>query len=91
MVVESGGDNFIVLRKPWFATGIKEEYMLVDPVTRDLISDPDPEMFDRCKEIRGTIERVEDTIGSLKTCQRKKSGWVWPAGAPTKPNQLVVS
>ncbi len=47
--------------------------MLVDPVTRDLISDPDPEMFERCKEIRGTIERVEDTIGSLKTCQRKKA------------------
>ena len=27
--------------------------MLIDPGTRDLVSDPDPGMFDRCKELLG--------------------------------------
>ncbi len=46
----------MTLQRPSFTLGIEEEYMLVDPVTRDLISDPDPAMFDRCKELLG--ERV---------------------------------
>lgn len=46
----------MALQRPSFTLGIEEEYMLVDPQTRDLISDPDPAMFDKCKEILG--ERV---------------------------------
>ena len=42
--------------RPSFTVGIEEEYMLVDPETRDLVSDPDPAMFDRCQELLG--ERV---------------------------------
>lgn len=46
----------MTLQRPSFTLGIEEEYMLVDPVTRDLISDPEPAMFARCKELLG--ERV---------------------------------
>lgn len=46
----------MTLQRPSFTLGIEEEYMLVDPQTRDLISDPDPAMFGRCKELLG--ERV---------------------------------
>ena len=43
----------MTLQRPSFTMGIEEEYMLVDPETRDLVSDPDPAMFDRCKELLG--------------------------------------
>ena len=46
----------MVLQKPSFTVGIEEEYMLIDPQTRNLISDPDPAMFGRCQELLG--ERV---------------------------------
>lgn len=46
----------MTLQRPSFTMGIEEEFMLIDPETRNLVSDPDPGMFDRCKELLG--ERV---------------------------------
>ena len=46
--------------RPSFTVGIEEEYMLIDPRTRNLISDPDPDMFERCHELLG--ERVTHEI-----------------------------
>ncbi|MDE0188081.1 MAG: glutamate-cysteine ligase family protein, partial [bacterium] len=46
----------MALQRPSFTVGIEEEYMLIDPQTRDLISDPDPAMFAKCQELLG--ERV---------------------------------
>ncbi len=43
----------MILQRPSFTMGIEEEYMLVDPATRDLVSDPDPAMFEKCKELLG--------------------------------------
>lgn len=43
----------MILQRPSFTMGIEEEYMLVDPKTRNLVSDPDPAMFDKCKELLG--------------------------------------
>ncbi len=43
----------MTLPRPSFTLGIEEEYMLIDPVTRDLVTDPDPAMFGRCKELLG--------------------------------------
>jgi len=43
----------MALQRPSFTVGIEEEYMLIDPQTRDLISDPDPDMFARCQELLG--------------------------------------
>lgn len=60
------------MQRPSFTMGIEEEYMLVDPETRNLISDPDPAMFDRCKELLGdrvTHELLRSQIEiSTKPC-----------------------
>ena len=53
------------MERPSFTVGIEEEYMLIDPLTRDLISDPDPAMFERCHEILGdrvTLELLRSQI-----------------------------
>ncbi len=39
--------------RPSFTVGIEEEYMLIDPQTRNLVTDPDPDLFDRCQELLG--------------------------------------
>ncbi len=39
--------------RPSFTLGVEEEYLLVDPATRDLVDDPPPEMMHRCEEILG--------------------------------------
>ena len=46
----------MTLQRPSFTMGIEEEYMLVDSQTRNLVTDPDPAMFDKCRELLG--ERV---------------------------------
>lgn len=46
--------------RPSFTIGIEEEYMLIDPQTRDLVNDPDPAMYERCHEILG--DRVTHEI-----------------------------
>ncbi|MBM3491189.1 MAG: carboxylate-amine ligase [Alphaproteobacteria bacterium] len=42
--------------EPSFTLGIEEEYLLVDRATRDLVSEPPPEFFQRCESRLG--ERV---------------------------------
>ncbi|WKZ83662.1 MAG: carboxylate-amine ligase [Acidimicrobiia bacterium] len=39
--------------RPAFTVGIEEEYLLVDPVTRDLVRDPGDAVMDACREILG--------------------------------------
>ncbi len=38
---------------PVVTLGIEEEFFLVDPETRDLLSDPDPRIFEACERERG--------------------------------------
>ena len=42
-----------VIPRPVFSLGIEEEYLLVDRQTRNLISDPGPEMWDAAQEALG--------------------------------------
>ena len=39
--------------RPSFTIGVEEEYLLVDPETRDLVDDPPDEMMRQCEEILG--------------------------------------
>ncbi len=39
--------------RPSFTLGVEEEYLLVDPITRDLVDDPPAELMIRCEEILG--------------------------------------
>ena len=41
---------------PALTLGVEEEYLLVDPVTRDLVADPSPDFMKECKDRLG--ERV---------------------------------
>ena len=37
------------VREPSFTVGVEEEYLLVDIETRDLVSDPPPELMAKCE------------------------------------------
>ena len=41
---------------PSLTLGVEEEYLLVDPATRDLVVEPPPEFMESCREALG--ERV---------------------------------
>jgi carboxylate-amine ligase len=40
---------FMSLREPSFTVGVEEEYLLVDIETRDLVSDPPPDLMEKCE------------------------------------------
>jgi len=44
----------VVVERPAFTIGIEEEYLLVDPETRDLARDPGPAVMDECSAILGS-------------------------------------
>ena len=44
--------------------GVEEEFFLVDPETRDLLSDPDPRIFDECDKFRGEHKVVAEFLRS---------------------------
>ena len=44
--------------------GIEEEFLLVDPETRDLLLDPDPRIFDECDKNRGEHKVVAEFLRS---------------------------
>jgi carboxylate-amine ligase len=49
----------VAYREPEFTVGIEEEYLLVDPVSRDLARNPSPEMIDQA------IARIGDDGGQV--------------------------
>ena len=42
------------MQRPAFTIGIEEEYLLVDPVTRDLVLDPGEAVWAACREVLGS-------------------------------------
>ncbi len=44
--------------------GVEEEFFLVDPETRDLLSDPDPRIFQECEKNRGDHQVVAEFLRS---------------------------
>ncbi len=44
--------------------GVEEEFFLVDPVSRDLLADPDPAIFDACERTRGPHRVVREFLRS---------------------------
>ena len=48
--------------KTWddLTLGVEEEFFLVDPVSRDLLADPDPGIFETCKRNRGPHKVVHE-------------------------------
>ncbi len=51
--------RFMLFDAQNFTIGLEEEYLLVDPVTRDLVADPPPDMMAACEaELAGSVGRV---------------------------------
>ena len=44
--------------------GVEEEFFLVDPESRDLLADPDPQIFETCKENQGPHKVVHEFLRS---------------------------
>lgn len=75
--------------------GIEEEFFLVDPDSRDIIADPNPEIFDLCEKNRGphgvvhellrsqieTNTRVCESVGDLRTALQETRRVVVEAAA----------
>lgn len=43
----------MAVARPSFTVGIEEEYLLVDPETRDLLRDPSPQVLEDCRKVLG--------------------------------------
>jgi carboxylate-amine ligase len=43
----------VAIRRPAFTIGIEEEYLLIDPETRDLLRDPPDRLMAECEEVLG--------------------------------------
>jgi carboxylate-amine ligase len=59
MVRSPDEETSVPVPRPSFTLGVEEEYLLVDPVTRDLVDDPPPEMMTECEEILGSQVTAE--------------------------------
>ena len=62
--------------------GVEEEFFLVDPETRDLLADPDPQIFEACKANQGP-HKVDEFLRSqieISTCGAGGNPAVTPPG-----------
>ena len=67
--------------EPSFTLGLEEEYLLVDLATRDLVSDPPPELLQRCiaetdgrvspEFLRSQLEVKTSVCGSVSAMRRE--------------------
>jgi carboxylate-amine ligase len=67
--------------EPSFSLGLEEEYLLVDLATRDLVSDPPPELLQRCiaetdgrvspEFLRSQLEVKTSVCGSVAAMRRE--------------------
>ena len=70
--------------------GIEEEFFLVDPETRDLVSDPDPDIFEACARRRGPHKVVHEVIRSQIETSTKVCGSVAEAGEALRETRRLV-
>lgn len=57
------------LPEPAFTLGVEEEYLLVDPGTRDLVSDPPPKLMEQCvkrlgEQVSPELMRAQIEVGT---------------------------
>src|SRR3990172_6209728 len=50
----SNEEDWVTIERPAFTIGIEEEYLLVDPATRDLVRDPGDQVMAECQAILGS-------------------------------------
>ena len=70
--------------------GVEEEFFLVDPETRDLLSDPDPGIFEECERKRGPHTVVHEALRSQIETATKVCGSVAEARAALRETRRLV-
>ena len=70
--------------------GIEEEFFLVDPQTRDLVSDPDPDIFEACERKRGPHRVVHEVLRSQIETSTKVCGSVADARKALRETRRLV-
>ncbi len=71
--------------------GVEEEFFLVDPETRDLLSDPDPRIFQECEKNRGDHQVVAEFLRSqIETTTRVCSSVADVRAALNETRRLVI-
>ena len=70
--------------------GVEEEFFLVDPETRDLVSDPDPDIFEACARRRGPHKVVHEVIRSQIETSTKVCGSVAEAHEALRETRRLV-
>ena len=70
--------------------GIEEEFFLVDPETRDLVSDPDPDIFEACARRRGPHRVTHEVIRSQIETSTRVCGSVAEAHEALRETRRLV-
>ena len=70
--------------------GIEEEFFLIDPETRDLLTDPDPAIFEACERNRGPHKVVHEFLRSQIETNTRVCASVQQARAGSPPLGLRV-
>jgi carboxylate-amine ligase len=70
--------------------GVEEEFFLVDPETRDLVSDPDPDIFEACERQRGPHRVVHEVLRSQIETSTKVCGSVAAAREALRETRRLV-
>ena len=70
--------------------GVEEEFFLVDPETRDLVSDPDPDIFEACERRRGPHTVVHEVLRSQIETSTKVCGSVAEAREALRETRRLV-
>ena len=71
--------------------GVEEEFFLVDPETRDLLSDPDPRIFQECEKNRGDHKVVAEFLRSqIETTTRVCSSVADVHAALIETRRMVI-
>ena len=63
-----------MIEEPRFTVGIEEEYLIVDPESRDLIRQAPPGLISRCQELldeRQVLDRVEDVLTAADALEQQ--------------------
>ncbi len=70
--------------------GVEEEFFLVDPDTRDLVSDPDPAIFEACERNRGPHTVAHEVLRTQIETSTRVCGSVAEAGEAVRETRRVV-
>ena len=71
--------------------GVEEEFFLVDPDSRNIVTDPDPGLFERCEKHRGSHKVVREFLRSQVETNTRVCGSVADVRAALRETRGIVA